>query len=324
MGCTQADSTTTAISAQAASKAVPGPIELRPLATEAEFAACVRMQQEIWGDGYGELVPPIILQIVQKVGGVAVGAFGEDGALLGFVFGVTGVKEGRLVHWSHILAVRPELRNSGLGRRLKEHQRDLLAPLGVEAIYWTFDPLVAKNAHLNLHRLGAEVVEYVVEMYGRTGSVLHTLGTDRLVVAWRITGARAGAGSAVAASTGAGAGVNADVEPVAQLAAPIANLTDAGAPLERTAPLPEAPRVRIAIPSDLEGLLHADPELARRWQGTVRRSFLHYLGVGYRVTGFERAHDAGRCYYHLAAGGAAVAGSGPGVDSRVDGRVDTQ
>lgn len=96
-------------------------VELRPMTTEAEFAACVQMQKDIWGDGYGELVPPVILQIVQKVGGVAAGAFTDDGTLAGFVFGITGVKDGRLVHWSHILAVLPELRNSGVGALLKEY-----------------------------------------------------------------------------------------------------------------------------------------------------------------------------------------------------------
>lgn len=301
MGCTQADSAAAAISVAADSAAVPDAMEFRPLVTEAEFAACVRMQQEIWGDDYGELVPPIILQIVQKVGGVAVGAFDEDDTLLGFVFGITGVREGRLVHWSHILAVRPELRNSGLGRRLKEHQRDLLLPLGVEAIYWTFDPLVAKNAHLNLNRLGAEVVEYVVEMYGRTGSVLHTLGTDRLVVAWRIAGMDAD--STAGMDTGSTAG--ATTVDVTAPPAPLANLTEAGAPLEPDVPLPSVPRVRIAIPTDLERLVRVEPELARRWQRTVRRSFLHYLDAGYRVVGFERAPETGRCYYHLAAPGAA-------------------
>jgi predicted GNAT superfamily acetyltransferase len=236
------------------------------------------------------------LQIVQKVGGVAVGAFDEADRLLGFVFGITGVKDGRLVHGSHSLAVQPQLRNTGLGRRLKEYQRELLQPLGVESIYWTYDPLVAKNAYLNLNRLGAEVVEYVVEMYGRTGSVLHTLGTDRLVVAWRIAGDAGAVGSG-----GAPVGATASTIASAAASAPVANLTTAGTPLEPTAPLPSAARVRIAIPADLDDVLHVDPELARRWQGTVQRSFLHYLGAGYRVTGFERAGEAGRCYYHLAA-----------------------
>lgn len=333
MGCTQTNSAAVAISVAAGSKSVPDPVELRPLSTESEFAACVRMQQEIWGDTYGELVPPIILQIVQKVGGVAVGAFGEDGGLLGFVFGITGVKNGRLVHWSHILAVQPELRNSGLGRRLKEYQRDMLLPLGVESIYWTFDPLVAKNAYLNLNRLGAEVVEYVVDMYGRTGSALHALGTDRLVVAWRIAGGAESPGpiatQAAAESVGrttphTGSHLFTDTathlesattsQPapdtasagqwITALPAPIVNLAPSGVPFDSSAPLPSATRVRIAIPADLESVLRGEPDLAQRWQRAVQRSFLHYLDAGFRVTGFERAPEDGRCYYHLSAGGA--------------------
>ena len=42
--------------------------------------------------------------------------------MLGFVFGMTGVQEGRLVHWSDLLAVRPEARDRGIGRRLKLFQ----------------------------------------------------------------------------------------------------------------------------------------------------------------------------------------------------------
>jgi predicted GNAT superfamily acetyltransferase len=320
------DSAATGAPAVKESVSARGLLDLRPLTTEAEFAACVRMQREIWGDDYGELVPPIILQIAQKVGGVAVGAFDGTGRMLGFVFGITGVKDGRLVHWSHILAVEPEMRNTGLGRRLKEYQRDLLIPLGVELIYWTFDPLVAKNAHLNLNRLGAEVVEYVVDMYGRTGSALHALGTDRLVVAWRIAGAADASGplasQPAAESVGrttSQVGSHLFTDAAAHLAsqsdsgaapadrsspappAPIVNLTANGEPLGPAMPLPSAPRVRIAIPADIEGMLRESPDLARAWQGTVQRSFLHYLGAGYRVTGFERAAGAGRCYYNLSA-----------------------
>ena len=100
------------------------------------------------------------------------------------MFGITGVQEGQLVHWSHMLAVERAYRDHGLGRRLKECQRELLRELGVDTIYWTFDPLVARNAHLNLNRLGTTVREYVPDMYGDTGSPLHTFGTDRFVVAW--------------------------------------------------------------------------------------------------------------------------------------------
>ena len=84
-----------------------------------------------------------------------------------------------------MLAVRPDARNLGLGRRLKEHQRAMVRELGASVIYWTYDPLVARNAHLNFNRLGVRLAEYVENMYGVTDSVLHGgIPTDRMVVAW--------------------------------------------------------------------------------------------------------------------------------------------
>src|SRR3990172_13027024 len=147
---------------------------IRPLASEAELAQGVAIQRLTWGDEFTEVVPATILQICQKVGGVAAGAFDQDGHLLGLVFGLTGVHHGRLVHWSHMLAVRPEARGLGLGKRLKLYQRDVLLPIEVVDVRWTFDPLVAHNANLNLNALGAEIERYVPHMYGgNTPNNLH-------------------------------------------------------------------------------------------------------------------------------------------------------
>ena len=123
-----------------------------------------------------------LLHVVDYVGGLAAGAFDASGALVGFVFGMNGIRDGDLVHWSHMLGVRESARNSGLGRMLKEYQRTTLRDIGVKRIYWTFDPLMSKNAYFNINRLGAEIVEYVPDMYGRTSSPLHLgLPTDRLI-----------------------------------------------------------------------------------------------------------------------------------------------
>src|ERR1044072_6075634 len=168
-------------------------VTLRRLCSEQDYAACVELQRATWGRQYEEVVPGSILKVAQKVGGLAAGAFDRDGHLLGFVFGLTGVRSGRLVHWSHMLAVAPEARDLGLGTRLHIHQREELLPIGVESVQWTFDPLEARNAHVNLNHLGAEVAEYVEDMYGgEMGSELaHGIGTDRLIVDWRIASDRA-------------------------------------------------------------------------------------------------------------------------------------
>ena len=160
-------------------------IEVRALTNHAEMKACVALQHAIWGEGFTDVVPASILKVAQRIGGVVVGAFDPKGNLLGFVFGLTGVERGKIVHWSDMLAVAHSARNLGLGRRLKEHQRYLVRELGASIIYWTYDPLIGRNAHLNFNRLGARVSEYAEDMYGVTDSVLHGgIPTDRLIVAW--------------------------------------------------------------------------------------------------------------------------------------------
>jgi predicted GNAT superfamily acetyltransferase len=169
-------------------------IAIRHLHTGEEFDACVALQRAIWGAAFNEAVPRTILLIAGKLGGVVAGAFDEsrDGSrMVGFVFGLTGLRDGRLAHWSDMLAVDPACRDQGIGRQLKAFQRDAVVALGVTDMYWTYDPLVARNAYFNLHRLGAEVVEYVTDMYGVTGSTLHgDVATDRFVVRWRLTARR--------------------------------------------------------------------------------------------------------------------------------------
>src|SRR5438876_3551289 len=166
----------------------PDGLHVRHLRTQEDFVACVALQEDTWGAAFSERVPAAILKVSQRLGGITAGAFDAQDRLLGFVFGMTGVENGRLVHWSDMLAVRPELRDHGIGRRLKQFQRETLLAMGVGLVYWTFDPLVARNAHLNFNRLGVRVSEYVIDMYGRdTDSALHRgLGTDRFIVVWEI------------------------------------------------------------------------------------------------------------------------------------------
>lgn len=250
-----------------------GELQLRRLSSHDDYAKAVELQRLTWGATFQEIVPAAILKVSQRVGGVTAGAFGPDGTLYGFVYGLTGFYEGRCVHWSHMLGVRSEARNLGIGRKLKEYQRELLLEAGVEWMYWTFDPLVARNAHLNLNRLQVEVREYVPDMYGETGSDLHAFGTDRFVVAWPVSG-RAG----TLVQNGA----------VVQHAPILNALTDAQLQTFTD------PSVRVEVPRDVESL---SIEQARDWRRASRRCFVTALQRGYRVTSFHGIGD--RSFYVL-------------------------
>jgi predicted GNAT superfamily acetyltransferase len=84
-----------------------------------------------------------------------------------------------------MLAVLPEYRNAGIGRRLKLAQRDDASARGFELMEWTFDPLEIRNAHLNIARLGAISRRYQPDFYGPSTSPLQGgLPTDRLYAEW--------------------------------------------------------------------------------------------------------------------------------------------
>lgn len=249
-------------------------MRIRDFESHADRAACVALQELTWGAGFTEKVPAAMLLVAQKLGGVTAGAFDDDGTMLGFVFGVTGPKDGALVHWSDMLAVHPRAQGQRLGERLKEYQREHCRRLGITVMYWTFDPLVARNAHLNLNRMGARAAEYVEAMYGTgTNSPLQgDMPTDRFVVEWPIDPAQA------ASPLGA---IPADTPVVAD------------ARRDGDASLVDAPRVAVRIPRDISALVARDLATGRRWRAVTRRAFSHYLARGYRVRGFVADAEGG-------------------------------
>lgn len=264
-------------------EATTAPHTIRPFTTTSEFKECVRLQEDTWGAGFSERVPSAILRVSQMLGGVSAGAYDADGALVGFVFGMTGLRDGEVTHWSDMLAVRPEARDAGLGRRLKEYQRSVVMELGVGTMRWTFDPLQARNAHLNLTHLGIVVREYVEDMYGQSDSPLHRgIGTDRLVALWILASERVRARLT---------GKSAILDPDIVMAAPAA----LDAVMSGRHPRPTRPNLdlvgdelRLVIPADIRSLMADDLELAVEWRMATRAAFSFYLSAGYEVTEFAR------------------------------------
>jgi chorismate synthase len=271
---------------------VTSEVTIRDLETHADYAACVALQRDTWGKNFNDAVPASILLVSQKVGGVAAGAFDETGRLLGFVFGITGVHGGDVVHWSDMLAVRPESQNLGLGRRLKEFQRQAVARVGARSIFWTYDPLVARNAHLNFNVFGVRAVEYARDMYGsETGSELHrAIGTDRIVVAWPVDDEELARRKRE--TTAARDGGDYDNTPV---------LGDADRP-DRKAneSVGAGDHLRIAIPLDIAVMQGRDPARAKSWRSSTRAAFESSFVAGYNIEGVTVDAERDRGYYLLA------------------------
>lgn len=273
-----------------------GDITIRDFATVEEYRDCVALQEETWGSGFSESVSPAIQKVAQILGGVAAGAYDADGGLVGFVFGMTGLRDGEVVHWSDMLAVRAGTRDTGLGRRLKAYQREKTLGLGVAKMFWTFDPLQSRNAHLNITKLGAVVREYVPDMYGDTDSPLHRgIGTDRFIALWLMDSVRVRErlGDDAQSPFGGAIGIGAAK---ALRGAPTA-LAAAGPVVESAGmhPRPGEPdlaldtdALRVVIPSDVVRLMADDPELAVAWRMATRAALSHYMARGYEVREFDR------------------------------------
>ena len=149
-----------------------------------ELRTCVALQKEIWNFTDADLVPLRMFVVADKVGGQVMGAF-DGSEMVGFALSVPGTRSGRIYLHSHMLAVRKEHRNSGLGRRLKLLQREDALARGIELIEWTFDPLEIKNSYLNIEKLGAIARRYNINQYGITSSPLQGgLPSDRLIAEW--------------------------------------------------------------------------------------------------------------------------------------------
>jgi predicted GNAT superfamily acetyltransferase len=263
--------------------------EIRPFGTIEEYRACEKLQEETWGEGFSERVPAAILKVAQILGGISAGAYAPDGSLVGFVFGMTGLRNGELVHWSDMLAVKRGIRDGGLGTRLKAYQRQVMMEHGLTKMHWTFDPLQSRNAYMNFSKMGIVVREYAENMYGELDSPLHRgIGTDRFIALWLMDSERVRRRMA---------GEERGPGPEGQSAYPAAlgaNLREGGRPPEpgRVLMGMEDPVVSVAIPADISAIMVESMELAVAWRLGTRLALTHYMDRGYEVRELVRGQQA--------------------------------
>jgi chorismate synthase len=247
-------------------------VEIRELRGIAELAAAEALQVAVWGEDEVYEGKDLLLA-VQSEGGLVAGAFATDASLVGFIFGFP-TRQPQVQH-SHRLAVLEGWRRLGLGARLKWFQRAWCLEHGIELVRWTFDPLRAVNADLNIRRLGATSHTYWENYYGEMAGINAGTPSDRLLVEWRLDDPRVVRNSQrIPADSGFPEAIP-------------ANASRGGRPADETLGL-EARQVRVSLPEDFSDLLAHDLPLALEWRLHVRRLLEGYFQRGYAITQFTR------------------------------------
>ena len=269
---------------------MPREIEIRPASGRADFEACVALQREVWGLSDLEVTSAIQLLATVHAGGLLLVADGGNAGIAGFCYAFAALRAGEPHLHSDMLAVRRDARGCGLGLGLKWAQREHALGRGLRLVTWTFDPLRAGNARLNLRHLGATAAEFLPDFYGTTSSALHRgLPTDRLLARWQLDSPRV---AWRAAWTGSDpAAKRADLReppPVVALAA-VRRTGDALPHPQRRDEKAEA--LRIEVPADWDGLCAADAGLAREWQAALREAFERALAEGLVACDFASGAD---------------------------------
>lgn len=263
-------------------------IRIRLASGQGDFDACVLLQKAVWGLDDLEVTSTLHFIASTHAGGMLHLAETPGGRAAGFAFAFPGLKEGMSYFHADMLAVLPEYRKRGVGVRLKWAERQEALARGVEVMMWTDDPLEARNANLNLRRLGGVAMEFLADFYGPAGSSLHHgLPTDRVLVRWDLSAPR------------------------------VQERLAAGEP-PPTVPLPPQPRINdvrwqagwpvsseprldltetellLEIPPEWDVLCQAAPRVAEGWHGKVHRALSTYMGRGYVAADFAPTEDSGR------------------------------
>ncbi len=238
----------------------------RPLSSIEECESCVALQEHVWGYDPADVLPKRFFVVVVHTGGQLFGAFNAKGKMVGFLCAMAARKEDGLPYLhSQMLAVLPDCRNLGVGKRLKLTQREDALRRGYSLIEWTFDPLELKNAFFNIEKLGTVIRRYVPNLYGYSSSRLQAgLPSDRLMAEWWLRSSRVCA---------------------------ILDGTE-GEELHRN---DEMGYAKVEIPTDIAERKSTDLKGAISIQVDVRNSFLRLLSQGYSAVRFHRGTE--RCSY---------------------------
>lgn len=255
-------------------------VELRPLTTLDDADAILRVMIATWN----EEIPRETIRALAGSGNVPWGAF--DGTeLIAYVLGWAAVShEDGLHEHSHMLAALPERRHTGVGTALKLAQRASCLDRDIHLVRWTFDPLVARNAHLNINKLGATCDGFHRDYYGEMPDAINAGDrSDRLVVRWLLDREPAAPSVPLHASMA--------IRSTGPVDAPAPEVVEVA---DRSA------AVALQVPRDHAAIRAADPTLGAAWRAAVRSVLESCVASGLAVVAFDPDRNGGRPTYYLA------------------------
>ena len=205
-----------------------------------------------WSMDDGTEITPNLLQAMVHSGSYLSGAF-IDNKIVGAAFAFPATNGGLHLH-SHMTAVLPEFRDKGVGYALKIDQWNWAKKKNYSHLSWTFDPLVRRNAKLNIAKLGVDISAYFPNFYGDMPDALNAGDeSDRLLVSWR---------------------------------------TDIDAPKARELiTKPETGDILIEIPEDIVAIRTKNQSESMKWRRQVREQFMSAFEKNGKVVGFSANNE---------------------------------
>ena len=205
-----------------------------------------------WSMDAGTEITPNLLQAMVHSGSYLSGAF-IDNKIVGAAFAFPATNGGLHLH-SHMTAVLPEFRDKGVGYVLKIDQWNWAKKKNYSHLSWTFDPLVRRNAKLNIAKLGVDISAYHPNFYGDMPDALNAGDeSDRLMVSWS---------------------------------------TDVDAPKARELITdPQLSDILIEIPEDIVAIRSKNQSESMKWRRQVREQFLAAFEKNGKVIGFSANNE---------------------------------
>jgi predicted GNAT superfamily acetyltransferase len=218
---------------------------LRTLSSKDEFAAASDLLAGIWGTRRdASPLTSDLLRSLSHADACVTGAIAGN-EVVGVAVAISGPPMSEVMY-SLIAGVKPSFAGRGVGIALKYAQRVWSLERGAQRMLWTYDPLIRRNAHFNLVRLGAQVQDYVPDFYPPMHDSLNRADrTDRICVSWNLATAAQQAPPIDDGPVALGVGENGNPQ-----------LTG----------IDPQPGMRVWIPSDIEAMRVQDIELAMRWR----------------------------------------------------------